>query len=133
MMHTQSEQRLALNSIYPKIAGAKAWPGGHVWKQIISFSFSKLGNSGMNLPRTTVHKQTRSEGPKQKNTILLIISSMNDLAQTEVFSHHSFVYAFSQSAPQHEGSFVVGLCVGKECDKDFKGWTKALCHLEGAL
>lgn len=50
---------------------------------------------------------------------------MNRLAQTEVFSHQSFVYVFSQSAPQYEGSFVVGLCVGKECDKDFKGLDKS--------
>lgn len=51
--------------------------------------------------------------------------SRNHLAQTEVFSHQSFVYAFTQSAPQHEGSFVVGLCIGKECDKDFKGLDKS--------
>ena len=53
------------------------------------------------------------------------LHSMNHLAQTEVFSHQSFVYVFSQSAQQHEGSFVVGLCVGKECDKDFKGLDKS--------
>lgn len=33
--------------------------------------------------------------------------------------------SFPESAPQHEGSFVVGLRVGKECDTDFKELDKS--------
>lgn len=73
----------------------------------------------------TIHKQTRSGSAKQKYDSFDNQHSMNHLAQTELFNHQSFVYVFSQSAPQHEGSFVVGLCVGKECDKDFKGLDKS--------
>lgn len=71
------------------------------------------------------HNHTQTNKAKQKYNSFDNLHSMNHLAQTKVFSHQSFVYVLSQSAPQHEGSFVVGLCVGKECDKDFKGLDKS--------
>lgn len=84
------------------------------------------------LSPTQPYTNRQGQGALKKNMIHLVIYSMNHLAQTEVFSHQSFVYAFSQSAPQHEGSFVVGLCVGKECDKDFKGLDKSTLSFGGS-
>lgn len=99
--------------------------GAMCGNKLYLFPFQNGGNGGMNVPHTTIHKQTRPGSAKQKYDSFDNLHSTNHLAQTKVFSHQSFVYAFSQSAPRHEGSFVVGLCVGKECDKDFKGLDKS--------
>lgn len=111
--------------MFPKIAGAKAWPQGPYMETNCIFFFFKTGKRWHECPPHT-HTQTNKLGSsQQKYNTFDNLQNMNHLAQTEVFSHQSFVYAFSQCAPQHEGSFVVGLCVGKECDKDFKELDKS--------
>lgn len=79
-------------------------------------------------PWASVHKQTRVRGGrgKQKHDSSDDPAASSRRAQTANFSHQSFVYVSffapltaPQSALQYEGFFVVGLCVGKECDRDF--------------
>lgn len=93
-----------------------------VWKQIVSFSSSNWRRCH-EFPLTQPYTNKQGQGSLNKNMIPLIIYSTwhkQGSFPTEVLS-----MPFPQSAPQHEGSFVVGLCVGKECDKDFKGLDKS--------
>lgn len=99
-----------------------------MWKQIVSFSFSKQGNGSMNLP---LHQRTQTN--KVRGSLKQKYDSSDDL-QLELpgrnrglFPPKSCLCLFfpPRSAPQYEGFFVVGLCVGKECDKDFKGLDKS--------
>lgn len=75
-------------SIRPKIEGAKSWTANN--NSLLLFP-QNAETVKQICPYWSLYKQTRSGC----TLVLLIIYSMKHLAQTQDFSHQSFVYAFS--------------------------------------